>query len=134
MALNFFQADCQKMGLNFSWGDVTSIETDMLVISLSFLYNYDHLTLKLHQGKRSYPDEGWRFTGRFKVGSVPEISIALAASKKSKIKQNFVFDLLKLTLNLLSVKASINFKSLSSPSTKNYSCDYQPEMMNYGQY
>ena len=105
----------------------------MLVISLSFLYNYDNLTLKLHQGKRSYPDEGWRFTGRFKVGSVPEISIALAASKKSKIKQNFVFDLLKLTLNLLSVKASINFKSLSSPSTKNYSCDYQPEMMNYGE-
>ena len=59
----------------------------MLVISLSFLYNYDNLTLKLHQGKRSYPDEGWRFTGRFKVGSVPEISIALTASKKSKIKQ-----------------------------------------------
>ena len=106
----------------------------MVVILLSFLCNYDNLTLKLHQGKRSYPDEGWRFTGRFKVGSVPEISIALAASKKSKIKQNFVFDLLKLTLNLLSVKASINFKSLSSPSTKNYSCDYQPEMMNYGEY
>ena len=23
----FFEADCQEMGLNFSWGDVTSIET-----------------------------------------------------------------------------------------------------------
>ena len=30
----------------------------MLVILLSFLYNYDNLTLKIHQGKRSYPDEG----------------------------------------------------------------------------
>ena len=55
----------------------------MVVILLSFLYNYDNLTLKLHQGKRSYPDEGWLFIGRFKVGSVPGISVALEASKKS---------------------------------------------------
>ena len=53
-----------------------------MVILLSFLYNYDNLTLKLHQGKRSYPDEGWLFIGRFKVGSVPGISVALEASKK----------------------------------------------------
>ena len=54
----------------------------MVVILLSFLCNYDNLTLKLHQGKRSYPDEGWLFIGRFKVGSVPGISVALKASKK----------------------------------------------------
>ena len=54
----------------------------MVVILLSFLYNYDNFTLKLHQGKRGYPDEGWFFIGRFKVGSVPGISVAFEASKK----------------------------------------------------
>ena len=54
----------------------------MVVILLSFLCNYDNLTLKLHQEKRSYPDEGWLFIGRFKVGSVPGMSVALVASKK----------------------------------------------------
>ena len=54
-----------------------------MVILLSFLYNYDNLTLKLHQGKRSYPDEGWLFIGRFKVGSVPGMSVTPEASKKS---------------------------------------------------
>ena len=62
-----------------------------MVILLSFLYNYDNLTLKLHQGKRSYPDEGWLFIGRFKVGSVPGISVALKASKKS-IKVHHGYD------------------------------------------
>ena len=63
---------------------VTSIETVMVVILLSFLYNYDNLTLKLHQGKRSYSDERWLFIGRFKVGSVPGKSVALVAFKKYK--------------------------------------------------
>ena len=54
----------------------------MVVILLSFLCNYDNLTLKLHQEKRSYPDERWLFIGRFKVGSVPGMSVALEASKK----------------------------------------------------
>ena len=54
----------------------------MVVILLSFLYNYDNLTLKLHQGKRCYPDEGWLFIGRFIVGSAPGMSVALEASKK----------------------------------------------------
>ena len=54
----------------------------MVVILLSFLCNYDNLTLKLHQGKRSYPDEGWLFIGRFKVESVPGMSVTLEASKK----------------------------------------------------
>ena len=55
----------------------------MVVILLSFLCNYDNLTLKLHQGKRSYPDEGWIFIGRFKVGRVPGMSVTFEASKKS---------------------------------------------------
>ena len=54
----------------------------MVLILLSFLYNYDNLTLKLHQRKPGYPDEGWLFIGRFKVGSVPRISVAIKASKK----------------------------------------------------
>ena len=91
VTLYFFQADCQKKGLNFSWGDLTSIETGMVVTLLSFLCNYDNLTLKLHQGKRSYPDEGWLFIGRFKVGSVPGISVALKASKKC-IKTHHEYD------------------------------------------
>ena len=60
----------------------------MVVILLSFLCNYDNLTLKLHQGKRSYPDEGWLFIGRFKVGSEPGMSVALEASK-SKIHHEY---------------------------------------------
>ena len=48
---------------------------------MSFLCNYDNLTLKLHQEKRSYPDKRWLFIGRFKVGSVPGKSVALVASK-----------------------------------------------------
>ena len=55
----------------------------MVVILLSFLCNFDNLTLKLYQGKRSYPDEGWLFIGRFKVESIPGMSAALEASKKS---------------------------------------------------
>ena len=55
----------------------------MVVILLSFLCNFDNLTLKLYQGKRSYPDEGWLFIGRFKVESIPGMSAALETSKKS---------------------------------------------------
>ena len=67
----------------------TARNCGMVVVLLSFLYNYDNLTLKLHQGKRNYPDEGWLFIGRFKVGSVP--GIALKASKKS-IKIHHEYD------------------------------------------
>ena len=61
----------------------TARNRGMVVVLLSFLYNYDNLTLKLHQGKRSYPDEGWFFIGRFKVGSAPGIRVALKTSKNS---------------------------------------------------
>ena len=63
----------------------------IVVILLSFLCNYDNLTLKLHQEKGSYPDERWLFIGRFKVGSVPGKSVALVTSKKS-IKIHHVYD------------------------------------------
>ena len=49
------------------------------------------MTLKFYQEKCSYPDEGWLFIGRFKVGSVPGISVALEASKKT-IKIHHEFD------------------------------------------
>ena len=39
--------------------------------------------VSLHQEKYSYPDKGWISIGRFKVGSVPGMSVALEASKKS---------------------------------------------------
>ena len=55
----FFEADCQERGLKFSLGDVTSVETGLVI--LSFLRNYENLTLKLHQEKRSYPNERWLF-------------------------------------------------------------------------
>ena len=55
----------------------------MVVILLSFLINYDNMTLKLQQGKHCYPDEGWLFIGRFKVGSVPGMNVTHEASKKS---------------------------------------------------
>ena len=54
----------------------------MVVMLLFFLCNYDNLTLKLHQKKRSYPDERWLFIGRFRAGSVPGKNVALLASKK----------------------------------------------------
>ena len=82
VALYFFEADCQERGLNFSWKWDLHRNYGMVVILLSFLCNYDNLTLKLHQEKRSYPDERWLFIGRFKVGSVPGKSVALVASKK----------------------------------------------------
>ena len=87
----FFSGGLSEKGAQFFLGDVTSVETGMIVILLSFLYNYDNLTLKLHQGKRSYPDKGWLFIGRFKVEIVPGIAIALKASKKS-IKIHHVYD------------------------------------------
>ena len=92
LATYFSEADCQKRGLNFSWGGCDlDRNCGTVVILLSFLCNYNNLTLILHQEKRNYPDEGWFFIGRFKVGSVPEMSVALAASKKS-IKIHHEYD------------------------------------------
>ena len=82
VALYFFEVDCQKRDSIFLSGCDLHRNYGMVVILLSFLCNYDNLTLKLHQEKRSYPDERWLFIGRFKVGSVPGMSVALEASKK----------------------------------------------------
>ena len=64
---------------------MTSIET-MVVILLSLISNYDNLILKLHQKKRSYLHERRLFIGRFKVGSMPGMSVVLAASTSKSIK------------------------------------------------
>ena len=85
MAFNLLvrQTTARKGGSTFLRGcDLYHRNYGMVVILLYFLCNYDNLTLKLHQGKRCYPDEGWLFIGRFKVGSVPGMSVALEASKK----------------------------------------------------
>ena len=63
----------------------------MVVILLSFLCNYGNLTLNVHQDRRSYPDEGWLFIGKFKVGSLSGMSVALEVSKKS-IKIHHEYD------------------------------------------
>ena len=65
----------------FFLGDATSIET--IVWQYFYCLFLDNLTQKLHQEKCSYLDEGWIFIGRFKVGSVPGMSVALEASRKS---------------------------------------------------
>ena len=80
VALHFFGLNCQERGLNFSWEDMTLIET--MVVILSSFFNYDTLTLKLQHKKLSYPDERLIFIGRFKVGSVSGKSVALVGSKK----------------------------------------------------
>ena len=83
VALYFLRWTARKGGSIFLGGGYDLHRNyGMVVILLSFLCNYDNLTLKLHQGKRCYPDEGWLFIGRFKVGSVPGMSVALEASKK----------------------------------------------------
>ena len=58
---------------------------DMVVTLLSFICNYDNLTLNVHQKKRSKRDERWLFIGRFTVGSVPKKSVAFVASKKYQV-------------------------------------------------
>ena len=57
VALYFLEADCQKRGLNFFCGDMKE--------------------------KRSYSDDGLLFIGRFKVGSVPGMGVALEAAKNA---------------------------------------------------
>ena len=79
----FLRRTARKGGSIFRRGSDLHRNYGMTVILLSFLCKYDDLTLKLHQEKRSYPNEKWLFIGRFEVGSVPGMSVALEASKKS---------------------------------------------------
>ena len=92
VALYFSEVDYQKRGSTFLGGCDLHRNCGMAVILLFFLCNYDNLTLKLHQEKRSYPDEEWLFIGRFNIGRVPGKSAALVASKKS-IKINHEYDI-----------------------------------------
>ena len=88
----FFETDCQERRPNFSWGACAIYRNyGLVVILLPFPFNFDNLTLKLHQGKRSYPNERWLFIGRFKVGSVPGKIVVLVTSKK-KIKIDLEYD------------------------------------------
>ena len=84
VVLYFLRQSARKGGsIFFGGGYELHRNYGMVVILLSFLCcNYVNLTLKLHQEKRSYPHERWLFIGRFKVGSVPGMSVALEASKK----------------------------------------------------
>ena len=93
MALNFFRQNSRKKGAQiFLRRCGLQRNYGMVVILLSFFCNYDHSALKSHQEKCSYPDEEWIFTGRFKVGSVPGMSVALEASKKASIKIHHEYD------------------------------------------
>ena len=78
----FLRRITRKEGSTFLGGYDLHRNYGMVVILLSFLCNYDNLTLKIHHEKRSYSDERWLFIGRFKVGIVPGKSVALVASKK----------------------------------------------------
>ena len=84
----FFSGGLPEKGAQFFLGgcDLHRNCGMVVIILLSFLYNYDNLTLKLHQGKRSYPDEGWLFIGRFKVGSVPGIALKVSKSIMSMMQ------------------------------------------------
>ena len=84
VALYFLRRTARKGGSTFLVGAGCDLHRNyvLVVILLSFLCNYDNLTLKLHQEKHSYPNERWLFIGRFNIGSVPGKSVVLAASKK----------------------------------------------------
>ena len=58
VALYFLRRTARKGGSIFLGGGYDLHRNySLVVILLPFLCNYDNLTLKLHQGKRSYPDE-----------------------------------------------------------------------------
>ena len=81
-------------GFEFFWGRLSKKRAQFFLGGCDRHRNYGmvhYLTLKSHQEKGSYPDEGWIFIGRFKVRSVPGMSVALEASKKS-IKTHQEYD------------------------------------------
>ena len=78
VALYFLRQTARKGGSIFLGGGYDLHRNySLVVILLPFLCNYDNLTLKLQQEKRSYPDERRLF-----IESVPGMSVALEASKK----------------------------------------------------
>ena len=83
----FLRRTARKGGSIFLGGCDLHRNYGVVVILLFFLFSYDNLTLESNQKKYSYPDEGWFFTGRFKVG----MSVGLEASKKC-IKIHLEYD------------------------------------------
>ena len=79
----FLRRTARKGGSIFLRGCDLHRNYGMEVTLLPFLCKCDNFTLKSHEEKRSYPNEGWLFIGRFKVGSVLGMSVALEASKRS---------------------------------------------------
>ena len=78
VALYFLRRTARKGGSIFLGGGYDLHRNySLVVILLPFLCNYDNLTLKLQQEKRSYP-----FERRLFIESVPGMSVALEASKK----------------------------------------------------
>ena len=78
VALYFLRRTARKGGSIFLGGGYDLHRNyGLVVILLPFRCNYDNLTLKLQQEKRSYPDERRLF-----IESVPGMSVALEASKK----------------------------------------------------
>ena len=76
----FLRRTARKGGSIFLRGCDLHRNYGMVVGLLSFLCNNENLTLKLHQGKRCYPDEACLIIDRFKVWSVPRMSVALETS------------------------------------------------------
>ena len=76
----FLRRTARKGGSIFLGGCDLHRNYGMVVGLLSFLCNNENLTLKLHQGKRCYPDEACLIIDRFKVWSVPRMSVALETS------------------------------------------------------
>ena len=74
-----FEADCQKMGLSFSWWGVLPPQK---------LWHGGNFIVFVY--KR------WVFIGRFEVGTVPGTSVALEASK-NRIKIHHEYDARPLT-------------------------------------
>ena len=93
LVASFFEADCQKRGLNFSWGRCDLHRNyGMVIILLSFLCNYDNLILKLYQEKRSYLMKDGFLLKNSKLEVCQECwSVALVASEKG-IKIHHEYD------------------------------------------
>ena len=66
-------------GAQLSLGGGGDLHRDygLVVILLSFLSNYDNLTLKLHQEKCSYPNERWFFLADSKLEVCQERVLSL---------------------------------------------------------
>ena len=79
MICSFFKCD----GFTVLW--IISIKSVILHL-LSFICNHGNFTLKLYASEKiaRYLNKGWRFIGRFKVGSLPRM-------KKKEVLAQFIY-------------------------------------------